>query len=306
MMHYYQFNIADWALHTAHLTLEEEAVYRRLLDHYYDTEQPLPKNTKPVIRRLRLSGHEETVKLILEEFFFDDGDNWRNRRADSEISIYQGKAETARANGKKGGRPKKSNDNLEEPGGFNKEPSHNPGETQSVILANPEKTGSKANQELRTINQELRTINQELETSGSSKESLPKARKKPKPDAEGQALRAQAWRGYSEAYKARYGDEPLRNATVNSKFKQFCGLVPIENAGEIAAYYVGLNNQFYLTKRHPVGLLVSDAEAIYSGWRTGASLSQTGARLLDRTESNHSTAMEAIRLLNEKDRRNGQ
>ena len=53
-MHYYPFNIADFNLHTAHLTLEEEAVYRRLIDFYYDTEQPIPVETQPVIRRLRL------------------------------------------------------------------------------------------------------------------------------------------------------------------------------------------------------------------------------------------------------------
>ena len=88
-MNYYQFHIADWALHTSHLTLEEEGVYRRLLDHYYDTESPIPEETQPVIRRLRLRGYEETVALILEEFFVLEGGGWRNRRADTEIAAYQ-------------------------------------------------------------------------------------------------------------------------------------------------------------------------------------------------------------------------
>src|SRR5690625_1330785 len=87
-MNYYQFHIADWALHTAHLTLEEEGVYRRLLDHYYDTELPIPVETQPVIRRLRLRGYEETVALILEEFFTLEADGWHNRRADKEIDAY--------------------------------------------------------------------------------------------------------------------------------------------------------------------------------------------------------------------------
>jgi uncharacterized phage protein (TIGR02220 family) len=140
-MNYYQFHIADFALHTSHLTLEEEAVYRRLLDHYYDTESPIPKKTEPVIRRLRLVSHAAIVESILKEFFVLKDDGWHNLRADFEISEYNAKAEIARENGKKGGRPKK-----------NKELNNQ--ETEPVILANPQETGSKANQEPRTSNQE--------------------------------------------------------------------------------------------------------------------------------------------------------
>ena len=75
-MHYYKFNIADWSLHTGHLSVEEEAVYFRLINHYYDTEVPIPKITQPVIRRLRLGSHAEVVAIILEEFFTLIGDLW--------------------------------------------------------------------------------------------------------------------------------------------------------------------------------------------------------------------------------------
>jgi len=152
-MHYYQFNIADWALHTAHLTLEEEAVYRRLLDHYYDTESPIPEETQSVIRRLRLRGHEETVSLILAEFFVIRDDGWHNLRADLEIEAYRERADRARENGKMGGRPKKNKD-LQ----FNSE--NGKEKTQPVISGNPEKSKSKANYELRTINQSLKTTSE--------------------------------------------------------------------------------------------------------------------------------------------------
>jgi len=140
-VHYYEFNIPAWVLHTSHLTLEEECVYRRLLDYYYDTEKPIPEETKQVIRRLRLVNYESIVVQILGEFFHLEADGWHNNRADIVISEYQSKADKARENGKKGGRPKQ-----------NKAP-----ETQPVILANPEETGSKANYELLTINNELET-----------------------------------------------------------------------------------------------------------------------------------------------------
>jgi len=140
-LHYYQFNIADFALHTSHLTLEEEGIYRRLLDYYYDTETPIPKETQPVIRRLRLVNYTEAVEAILAEFFFLESDGWHNLRADIVIYDYNKKADCARENGRKGGRPKK-NKGLK---------------TQSVILANPEETGSQANYKPLTSNQELIT-----------------------------------------------------------------------------------------------------------------------------------------------------
>ena len=161
-MHYYQFNISAWALHTSHLTLEEECIYRRLLDYYYDTELPIPEETKPVIRRLRLLSHEPMVKLILQEFFHLEDDGWHNNRADIEISEYHAKANKARENGKKGGRPKQNSAS----------------ETKPVILANPEETTSKANYELLTINYELETSKELITPQAATPKELAKPVKK--------------------------------------------------------------------------------------------------------------------------------
>jgi uncharacterized protein YdaU (DUF1376 family) len=134
-MHYYKFNIADWHLATSHLSLEEEAVYFKLINYYYDSEQCIPKETQSVIRRLRLTNHEQTVALILEEFFdFRDG-YWHHSRCDELIANYHKKADTNKKVGKLGGRPKKIND-LED----------NPQITQTVSEINPQITLTK-NQE---------------------------------------------------------------------------------------------------------------------------------------------------------------
>jgi len=135
-MNYYQFHIGDWSLHTSHLSLEEEAVYRKLLDYYYDTEEPIPEETYPVIRRLRLAPYKETVEVILREFFILRSDGWHNPRADREIEAYQAKAERARSNGRRGGRPKKRSLRKQE----------------VIENKNPEETGSKANHKPLTIN----------------------------------------------------------------------------------------------------------------------------------------------------------
>ena len=166
-MNYYQFHIADWALHTSHLTVEEEGVYRRLLDYYYDTESPIPEKTQPVIRRLRLGSYTETVGLILDEFFTLEADGWHNSRADKELKAYHAKADLARANGKKGGRPKKTPTSQAAKTG-----SKNPEETKPVISGLQKKSESKANQEPITNNQEPITNTKTLDQSAIDRESL--------------------------------------------------------------------------------------------------------------------------------------
>ena len=130
-VNYYNFHIGDYIKQTVHLTPMEDICYRRLLDMYYETEQPIPTETDRVSRRLRLD--TELVDSVLKEFFEYTENGWVNARCDAEISAYHVKADAARSNGKLGGRPNK---------------------TQSVILANPAETGSKANQEPITNNQE--------------------------------------------------------------------------------------------------------------------------------------------------------
>jgi uncharacterized protein YdaU (DUF1376 family) len=135
-MHYYKFNIKDWTRDTAHLSVEEEGVYRRLLDHYYESEIPIPSETQPVIRRLRLAGHEESLGIILEEFFFLESDGYHHKRCDMEISKYHQKAEVNRSNGKSGGRPRKEQEN---PTGFHVKPTNNLNHKPLTTNQEPEK-----------------------------------------------------------------------------------------------------------------------------------------------------------------------
>jgi uncharacterized protein YdaU (DUF1376 family) len=106
-MHYYKFEISVWNLHTAHLTLVEEAVYRRLIDHYYDTEQPIGADYSGMLRRLRLENFHEEVQIILNEFFQKVDDGFRNKHCDKKIADYKKQKKTNKINGKSGGRPKK-------------------------------------------------------------------------------------------------------------------------------------------------------------------------------------------------------
>jgi len=128
-MHYYQFHVGDYMSHTIHLSQEEDLAYRRLLDMYYSSEQPIPDNIPLVSRRLRMGF--EVVQSVLNEFFYHTEEGYRNRRADHEITEYHAYIDKQRKNGKLGGRPKK---------------------TQRKPTANPSQTQKKPNQQPITNN----------------------------------------------------------------------------------------------------------------------------------------------------------
>ena len=94
-MHYYQFNIGDYASHTRHLSPIEDIAYRRLLDLYYLHERPLNSGLTSVARQINLREYESEIKSVLEEFFTLTDDGWINVRADKEIAHYRGKIEQA-------------------------------------------------------------------------------------------------------------------------------------------------------------------------------------------------------------------
>lgn len=152
-MHYYQFNIGDYAKATRHLSNLEDLAYRRLMDIYYDTEKPLISDVNKLARLINMRDNTQEIENVLNDFFDLSDDGYSQKRINEEIEHYTSKADTARANGKKGGRPKKANANQT---GTEQEPK----KTQSVILANPEETGLKANQEPITNNQQPLTSNQ--------------------------------------------------------------------------------------------------------------------------------------------------
>lgn len=91
------------------------------------------------------------------------------------------------------------------------------------------------------------------------------------------------WTAYRQAYIARYQQEPTRNVRVNAQLAKFAQLVPLDQAPEIAAFYVRHNKPWYVTKAHPVGLLLADAEGLRTQWLNGRTVTDTEARQGDRT-----------------------
>ena len=99
-MHYYQFNIGDYASHTRHLEPMEDLIYRRLLDLYYLHERPLNEDASVVAKQIGLRDEAGNVRNVLNEFFERTDDGYRSARADKEINHYHSKIEQASRAGK--------------------------------------------------------------------------------------------------------------------------------------------------------------------------------------------------------------
>jgi len=95
-MHYYQFNIGDYASHTSHLTETEDLAYRRMLDYCYLNECGLPESVERIARVIRMPQHCHSIATVLLEYFTQHTDGtYRQVRIDKEIEAYKGKSKDA-------------------------------------------------------------------------------------------------------------------------------------------------------------------------------------------------------------------
>ena len=97
-MHYYQFNIGDYASHTRHLNVVEDCAYRRLLDFYYLHEKPIKQHD--IARQINMREHEQEVLSVLNEFFLSTDQGFVSPRANKEIEHFHSRIEQASKAGK--------------------------------------------------------------------------------------------------------------------------------------------------------------------------------------------------------------
>lgn len=180
-MNYYQHHIGDFNNATRHLSLVERAIYRDLLDMYYDTEKPIDaSNLERLARRLQCATEDQTaaLKYVLEEFFTLQDGAYINNRCEREIAEFHGKrkqaSEAGKASAKKRAEKKQQGPNG---GSSNAEQSNGDSSTDVEDQSNENSTTVEAalnenlTDEQPTINHKPLTINQEPVTnnySGSS------------------------------------------------------------------------------------------------------------------------------------------
>lgn len=83
------------------------------------------------------------------------------------------------------------------------------------------------------------------------------------------SMTAPVWAAYAAKYRERYGVDPVRNAKINGQLAQFLRRIPVADAPALAAWYVEHPNALYVRSQHVIGLLLRDAEGLYTQWKSG-------------------------------------
>ena len=118
-MHYYQHNVGEFALDTQGLSLAHVGAYMRLVDRYVATEKPIKTEWVSVA-----FGSDSSIAHEILAAFFEPAegtDGWVHPRLAAEIEAYKARAEANKANGKRGGRPKKPKETDSVSSGFQNE-----------------------------------------------------------------------------------------------------------------------------------------------------------------------------------------
>ena len=134
-MNYYERHLGDYAKDTTHLSMLEHGAYTLLMDRYYGTERPIPEDQVYRVTRAHTKEERKAVDAVLGEFFTLVQSDWNQGRINAEIAKMQSKVKAAQENGRRGGRPKKNQDETrKKPTGF---PLGSENETQQKALQSP-------------------------------------------------------------------------------------------------------------------------------------------------------------------------
>lgn len=116
---------------------------------------------------------------------------------------------------------------------------------------------------------------------------------------------ADTWKAYSDAFYARYETEPVRNAKVNGQIAQLVARLGADEAPQVARFYLGHNDAYYVRKAHSIDCLLSDAEKLRMEWATNRRITGAKAKQVENTQANLDSMNEALSLLQNRSNRHG-
>jgi len=283
--------VADYLADTSHLCAAEHGAYVLLIMHAWMNDGYLPKDDKRLCRVARMSPEEwAESREVLLEFFYECDAGYRQVRVDAELvkarALREQRAEAGRLSAAKRAHQREGNDRstgVEHP--LNERSTSVPtkpptdGQRKLNTTPSPTPTSPEAN---ASVGQLIPLV---------VDHNLPP--KNPSLSPEESNTRA-TWDAYSAAYHARYGVDPVRNASVNGKLAQFVKRIGAQESPLVAGFYLRSNKATYVRDKHAVGWLLKDAETLRTEWVTGRQGTDTEARQADRTAATGNVFRELI------------
>jgi len=116
---------------------------------------------------------------------------------------------------------------------------------------------------------------------------------------------AATWEAYAEAYRSRYGVQPVRNSKANAQLCQLVDRLGAAEAPQVARFYLAHNKPLYVSARHPTNLLVQDAEGLRTQWATGVKATTREAQSAEQTDNVREQYGRVMARLERKEAANG-
>ena len=225
--------IGDYLSATSRLTTEQHGAYLLLIMDYWKNG-PLPDDHSVLAQITRMSNDAwSNASSIVLAFFKHEGKHYHHKRIDAELALAATQKERRVARAKSGAAKRWGND-----------ASSNASSNQQAMLKQcPSPSPYVPN--------------------GTNTSKAPKS-----DDLEGKELRGRVWNGYSVAYAAKYGVEPVRNAKTNSAIANIVKRIG-SDAEAVAIWFVSHPDAFYVKSLHDVTLLLKDCERLRTQWATG-------------------------------------
>ena len=106
------------------------------------------------------------------------------------------------------------------------------------------------------------------------------------------------WESYFNAYRLRYGVEPVRNATVNTQISNLRKRLG-EEACKVVEFYLSHNDSFYLKSTHSVGLCLKDCESLRTQMLRGTAITNSMVKSFEKRNKTAETLAELDKLWSE-------
>ena len=156
----------------------------------------------------------------------------------------------------------------------------------------PKNQNQNQNQNQKSESEEERE--EKKEKSGGQVKTMPAAPKS-----------AATWEAYAEAYRSRYGVQPVRNSKANAQLCQLVDRLGAAEAPQVARFYLAHNKPLYVSARHPTNLLVQDAEGLRTQWATGVKATTREAQSAEQTDNVREQYGRVMARLERKEAANG-
>lgn len=260
----------DYLRDTRHLSPLRHGVYLLALMHCWDSKGPMPLDEQECAGICNCRSVEEidALRYVLGRFFVRMDDGHYNKRIAEEVAKSEhlskqlskaGKASAAARRSKARQGKRTDVEHVLNTGSAKVEPrSVSPSPSPS-----PSPNQPQANLTLGEPPEPPRP------SGASGEQATPAPKKRERKAKEAGPTSVETWQAYADAYRVRYGVQPVRNARVNAQLSQLVHRLGAEEAPGVARFYVAHRNALYVNAKHCTDLLLRDAEKLRTEWVTG-------------------------------------